>query len=282
MKKMKTIETSNKIFKSEEYQKDKYLFTVFEKKINDNNARIVSDEKNYVITNESENTGPWIWTKDNFDKSKLKEIEEVIRSYLVKDKMTFTSKRELYNALLQDNFDYMSDYFELWFMRCEKLKDTKPNDGRLDRASLEEKDLIADYIYEFTVFQDDSVTHSRWKTEEDLKNECLKEAEKEINSGDFYVLRNRNNKIVCMGHCHFREYGGTATIWLVYTPEEERGKWYAAKLVHELTQIILDRLCVPVLYTDQNYPNSNKAYANAWYENRGTLINFSVTKTDQH
>jgi hypothetical protein len=35
---------------------------------------------------------------------------------------------------------------------------------------------------------------------------------------------------------------------------------------------------VPVLYTDQNYPDSNKAYANAGYENWGTLVSFSVVK----
>ena len=277
---MKIIDKTNEVFASKDYQKDKYLFTVFETKINDKNAKIMSDEENYVITNENEEMGPWIWTKDNFDKSKLKEIEEVIGLYLVKDKMTVTSKKELYNALIEDNYDLIdkSDYFELGFMKCEKLKDTKPNDGRIDRARVEEKDLIANYIYEFEVFQDDSVTHVNWKRKEELKNECIKKAEIEMNSGNLYVLRNKDNKIVCMAHCKFREYGGTATIWLVYTPEEERGKWYAAKLVHELTKIILDRWHVPALYTDQNYPNSNKAYANAGYENVGTLINFSIVK----
>ena len=70
----------------------------------------------------------------------------------------------------------------------------------------------------------------------------------------------------------------TAKVWLVYTPEEERGKGYAAKLVHEITKMILDKWYVPVLYTDQNYPNSNKVYANAGYENGWTLVNFSLTK----
>jgi hypothetical protein len=35
---------------------------------------------------------------------------------------------------------------------------------------------------------------------------------------------------------------------------------------------------VPVLYTDKNYPNSNKAYANAGYEDGGSLVSFSIVK----
>jgi hypothetical protein len=49
-----TISKDNEIFKSEEYQKDKYLFMILEKKINHENAKIMSDGKNYVIVNESE------------------------------------------------------------------------------------------------------------------------------------------------------------------------------------------------------------------------------------
>jgi hypothetical protein len=112
---MKVIEKDNAVFQSEEYKKDKYLFMILEKKINHEDAKIMSDENNYVVANESVEMPTWIWTKDNFDKSKLKEIEEVIRLYLVKDKMTFTCKKELYNSLLDDNFELIdkSDYFEL-------------------------------------------------------------------------------------------------------------------------------------------------------------------------
>ena len=276
---MKTIDKNNDVFKSDEYVKDKYLFFILEKKINHENAKIMSDEKNYVITNESPETNPWIWTKDNFDKSKLKELEELIEQYLVKEKMTFTCKKELYQALLDDNFDLIdkSEYFELWFMKCEKLKDTKPNDGRLDKAKMEEKDLIADYIYKFNDFQDDHVSHYSSKTAEQIKAECLESAEAEINSRTFYVLRNKDNKIVCMAHYKISQ-NSTGKVWLVYTPDEERWKWYAAKLVYELTKMLLEKWYTPLLYTDQNYPNSNKAYANAGYENWGTLVCFPVVK----
>ena len=45
------ISKDNKIFKSEGYKKDKYLYAIFEKKINHEDAKIMSDWKNYIITN---------------------------------------------------------------------------------------------------------------------------------------------------------------------------------------------------------------------------------------
>jgi predicted GNAT family acetyltransferase len=46
--------------------------------------------------------------------------------------------------------------------------------------------------------------------------------------------------------------------------------------------MLLEKGYTPLLYTDQNYPNSNKAYANAGYENGGTLISFSVVKGEKN
>ena len=126
----------------------------------------------------------------------------MIRLYLVKDKMTFTSKKELYDKLLEDDFELIdkADYFELGFMLCEKLKDTKPNDGRLDKVKPEERELIEKYIYNFEMFVDDSVTNYSTKSPEQIKKECSEAAEEEMNNPNFYVLRNKDNKIVCMAH----------------------------------------------------------------------------------
>ena len=64
----------------------------------------------------------------------------------------------------------------------------------------------------------------------------------------------------------------------VYTPKEERGKGYAAKLIYHITDSILKRKLVPVLYTDYNYEPSNKAYKNVGYKDCGILINFTCSK----
>ena len=277
---IKHIDKNNKIFKTKEYEKDKLLFAIFEKKINLDNAFIMSDEENFAITNESIERAPWIWTKEHFDIKALKDIEILIEKYLVKDRMTFTCKKELYDYLVKDGFDLIdkSDYFEMGFMKCSLLKETKKNDGMLSKIKREERELLAQYIYEFDNFMDDSVKTARPTTNEELKSYYLDKADKEIKSDKFYVLRNSNKKIVSIAHYDVSE-NKIAKVGLVYTPVEERGKGYASKIVHDLTAILLENGLIPVLYTDQNYPNSNKAYANSGYENGGVLVNFSCDRT---
>ncbi len=37
-----------------------------------------------------------------------------------------------------------------------------------------------------------------------------------------------------------------------------------------------------MLYTDYNYPASNKAYINAGYEDKGILVNFSCSRDNKY
>lgn len=66
--------------------------------------------------------------------------------------------------------------------------------------------------------------------------------------------------------------------WTCIYIEKERGKGYAANLIHDLTERLLAEGLKPLLYTDYSYPASNKAYINAGYEDKGILINFSCSR----
>ena len=98
-----------------------------------------------------------------------------------------------------------------------------------------------------------------------------------MKSGKFYVLRNSSGKIVSMASFSIIE--NTAKLAHVYTPIDERGKGYSANLIYQLTNNLLEKEYVPLLYTDYNYIPSNKAYINAGYEPQGILINFSCFKS---
>lgn len=218
----------------------------------------------------------WIWTKDNIDDALLPELKEAMDEFIISDKTPFTCKKEIYNKLKANYCDMLNanDYFEVGFMKCDFLRSVKENDGILSRARIEERELIANYIIKFNRFMDDSVK------EETIEEKAygLERAIKEINNENFFVLRNSKEKIVSMAHYSVGN-DGTAKIGLVYTPEEERGHGYAAKIVHDLTKIILNKGYTPILYTDQSFPNSNKAYYNAGYDNGGTLVNFTCNKS---
>ena len=101
----KEIKPDNKIFNSEDFQNDKYKFNIILKNLTSSELELYSDEENYIICRGAKTYPTWIWTKDNFDKSIIEEIEELIEKYLTdNEKDKFTCKKELYDFLLNRNF----------------------------------------------------------------------------------------------------------------------------------------------------------------------------------
>ena len=76
---MKKIHKNNKIFASPEFIKDKYKFNIIFKNLDSETLELYSDEDEYMICRGKSDKPAWIWTKDGFDKSKIGEIEELIK-----------------------------------------------------------------------------------------------------------------------------------------------------------------------------------------------------------
>ena len=266
----KKIEKDNKIFRSEEFMKDKYKFNLIFKNLPSPDLELYSDEENYMICRGSKNLPTWIWSSDNFNKSKIREIEELIKMYLTdNERDKFTCKKELYDLLVERNFINLNtdDYFEMGFLICHKTKEPKVCDGILSKPTESDREVLAKYWY------DDNIEMNGINPI--TMEQSMKDVGTFISDDNFYVLRNTENKIVCMAsYSTAREQ---AKINHVYTPTEERKKGYAANLIYLMTNDILKRGLVPLLYTDYNYIPSNKAYINAGYEDKGILINFSCS-----
>lgn len=271
---MKKITKDNKIFNSPEFQKDKYKFNIILKNLPSPTLELYSDEENYIICRGSTKWPTWIWTKDNFDKSKLSEIEQLINLYLTEaERDKFTCKKDLYDLLLSNNFDKINqeDYFEMGFLICYQTKQPKPCDGTLSIPTEEDRETLIEYWY-----ADNQEMNG---VEKITMEKAIEDVDGFLTSGTFYVLRNPRGKIVSMAS--YSIVGEQAKLAHVYTPQEERGKGYAANLIYLMTNDLLNRNLVPLLYTDYNYIPSNKAYINAGYEDTGILINFSCSKTKE-
>ena len=267
----KVIKPDNEIFMSKEFLKDKYKFNLIFKNFSSPELELYSDEESYIICRGSKKLPTWIWTSDNFDESKINEIEELIKLYLTdNEKDKFTCKKELYDLLVKRNFSYLNldDYFEMGFLICYKTKAPKACDGILSKPTLSDFEILVKYWY------DDNMEMNG--IEPITMEQAKKDVENFIFDNNFYVLRNVDNKIVCMAS--YSIIGEQAKINHVYTPIEERKKGYAANLTYLMTNDILKKDLVPLLYTDYNYIPSNKAYINAGYEDKGILINFSCSK----
>ena len=265
----KQIDKNNKIFKCEEFQKDKYKFLLILQNLNGEKLELYSDEENYVLCRGDIKYPTWIWTKDNIDVSLLPEIEEVINLYRLDKETRFTCKKELYDLLLKDKFDSLGDYyFEMGYLVCDKTISPKKVDGYLSKATKSDKEILSRFIY------NESYEIS------DVKDLTLAEAKEKFDErldlGTYYVWKNDNSEIVAQAF--YRIVDGNAKIAGVYTLPEARGKGYAANLIYNLTNILLEEGYHVSLYTDYNYIPSNKAYKNVGYVDDDVLINFSCSK----
>lgn len=267
---MKRINANNKIFQSQDFQKDKYKFFILLQKLSTESLKLYSDEENYILCGDEDSKNPtWIWTKDNFDVSLLPEIESSIELFLQDRETRFTCKQELYDYLVKDNFNYLKDYyFEMGYLTCKEPIKPKYSGGYMDKVKIDDKNVLSNFIYE----------ESREIV--DSKNLTFKEAEetfmKRFERGTYYVWKNDNDEIVAQA-C-YKIVDGNAKFAGVYTKPESRGKGYAANLIYALTSKLLKLGYHVSLYTDYNYIPSNKAYKNVGYVDEDVLINFSCSK----
>ena len=271
----KMIKPDNEIFTSQEFQKDKYKFHLIFKNLLSPELELYSDEESYIVCRGSKNLPTWIWTSDSLKKSKIEEIEELIKMYLTdNERDKFTCKKELYDILIERKFEKINleDYFEMGFLVCYQTKVPKRCDGVLSKPTENDKEILAKYWFDDTTEMKGVAPIT--------KEQAEKDAEIFISDDKFYVLRNSENKIVCMASYSITEK--QAKISHVYTPVEERKKGYATNLIYLMTNNILEKGLVPLLYTDYNYIPSNKAYINAGYEDKGILINFSCSKIKEN
>ena len=225
---MKRIGNDNKIFSSPEFEKDKYKFNIIFKNFPSPDLELHSDEENYIFCRGNRALPTWIWTRDNFDKSKIEEIESLITLYLTDaPKNKFTCKKELYDLLIQRNFSELNreDYFEMGFLMCKEVKKPRACDGILCAPTAEDKETLTQYWYNDCLEMNGVDSITRQKAAEDIENFLASEG--------FFVLKNPQEKIVCM--VSYRITNEQAALSHVYTPKEERCRGYAANLIYLVT-----------------------------------------------
>ena len=266
---IKSIKPNNNIFKSKEFQNDKYKFLLILQNLSSETLELYSDEENYVLCRGNIKYPTWIWTKDNFDKSLLSEIEDAINMYRLDRDTRFTCKKELYNLLVTDNFDGLGDYyFEMGYLVCNKTVPPKKTDGYMTPVTKDDEKVLTDFIYNESREIVDVANFTR--------EEAKQHFDKRFDSGTYYVWKNSNDEIVCQAN--YSVVDGNAKMSGVYTTPKARKKGYAANIIYQLTNKALDEGYHVSLYTDYKYVPSNKAYKNVGYVDNDVLVNFSCAK----
>lgn len=260
------ISKEHKIFLSEDFIQDKYLFTSIIENLSSPNTKLYSDEKNYIICQNTLEKPIIIWTKDNFNKECLKELEQTINTITDDNfKHKYICKKEL-SQLLTLNKD---SYLEISFLICEKTIKPPKCDGYYDIATSKDKDILAKYWY---------YDHIESKSSENISlKESTKFVEKLLKETTIHLWKNSNNEIVSIAY--HQTINNQTQINGVYTHPEYRRNYYASNLVYKITNDIISQKKMPLLYTDSNYLPANKTYINLGYKHSGTLVSFIYSPT---
>lgn len=240
--------------------------------VSSENAQIVTDGENYFLARSEINRPTWIWTKENLSKEKQAEASSAIVRYLRDGERTaFTCKKEFYDVLKADGFTPLTDsYFEMGAYYCPKPVRPKTAEGGVFSATEKDIETLANYY----------VNEKKETVNEYLSYaDAEKQVRGEVERGVLYVWKNGEGKIVCTAVLN--RVGRFVRINRVYTSPEERCRAYAKNLICFLTEKALREGSLPVLYTDYNYPASNRAYKAVGYVDLGYLVNFSCFRKDR-
>ncbi len=142
-------------------------------------------------------------------------------------------------------------------MEIKSVNEIKPAEGMHRTALPDEAKLVAEWMIEFQL--------------EALTNEmdyeaALQKASKLIEEGKIFFYENEEQKIVTMAIAARKLVHGIA-ITYIYTPEEYRGKGYAASNIYYLSKALLEQgyeFCT--LFIDKKNPLSNRAYEKVGYK----------------
>lgn len=276
---IKSIDKKSKILYTQEFENDKYLFSILFQNILNSSTKVYSDEKNYIFCQGEKNKPIWIWTKDNFNLNVLSEIEHLISNHLTdSSQMKFTCKPKLHQLLMKENYRYLNeqDYKEIGFLTCENVKKNKACDGFIYIPNMYDIDLLSRYYYENSLETKgiNAITYeqARIYIENQLKNGNIYSN----SDNTIYCWKNEDNKIVSLATYSSNE--NYAKINNVFTPPEERRKGYASNLIYCITKEILNDQSKPIVYLSNNSNCNYNLYTNIGYVKSGSLINFTCSK----
>ena len=157
-------------------------------------------------------------------------------------------------------------------MEIRNTADIIPIDGHQRLATPLDAKQIADWMINFQI--------------EAMMNEldyeaALQRVEEYIGQGKFYLYENLENEIVSMAASGIRLIHGI-TITYIYTPQEHRGKGYAAANIFYLSKALLEQgyeFCS--IFVDKKNVLSCRAYEKAGYQVIGENFDFSAVEIIQ-
>jgi len=161
---------------------------------------------------------------------------------------------EIYKKYKNVNF---KPHLKMDIMLLEKVIEPKLCKGSFEPGSLDDIDIIVDYIIKFN----DECTHEVLDLEK-LRERIINK----INRGDQYVFKNEDNFIVAIANVN-RQMKNGICISGVYTNKLYRGKGYCSTIMYYISKLYLEKGNKYIsLFVDKENPISNKVYLKVGYQ----------------
>lgn len=159
-------------------------------------------------------------------------------------------------------------------LRLYKLESVKPlinNNGYIRNASSDDRELLVDWLYGFSVengeYQESSdpqILHTR-------KIQTSEFIDRNISAGNVWLWENEEPVSMVI---RTPDVYGVVRLEKVYTPSEQRNKGYATACVSHISKLIHTEGYRCILYTDLNNPVSNTIYRKIGYNAIAEILQY--------
>lgn len=147
--------------------------------------------------------------------------------------------------------------FRQLIYRLDAVQDIRPTTGEMHQATMEDIETVAEWFWKFAEVLP---VHERGTPDKHHRK-----AEERIKRGDIFLWKDQEAFVSMAGVSGPTRNG--IRVNAVYTPPQLRGKGYASANVAAMSQLQLDsgrEFCF--LYTDADFPTSNKIYQDIGYQ----------------
>lgn len=157
-------------------------------------------------------------------------------------------------------------------MELRQVNEIKPVGGLQRLATLEDRKQVADWIIEFQI--------ETLMDEADYEAALLR-ASRLIEENQLFLYEDEEHQVVSMAAATRRLVHGMGIMY-VFTPEEFRGKGYAAANIYYLSKALLEQgfeFCT--LYVDKKNPLSNRAYEKVGYRVVDDVYEYKILPVEE-
>ncbi|MFA9378776.1 MAG: GNAT family N-acetyltransferase [Lachnotalea sp.] len=263
---MRYIKGNDEVFGRLVKGNNEILFNLFYSIRNNENAFMVTDDNLYIIVHSNLKSTMWIFLNKIPDIKEENEICSIIYERLEINNKLKINASELYIKTILDKVSshtginyYMNMPMNVY--ACYKIN-AQELLGHVIMPRIEHKEIMTKFITEM-VYDAENITMSDY--------DACSFANAMVDSENLFLWKNTNVVSMAMIAHKTAKY---ARINTVFTDRKQRGIGYAGMLVGEISNRLLSKGTIPMLYADARNLSSNAVYQRIGYEKQGEITEY--------